>query len=94
MQVIGASWYVLSIERQEACWREACRFADVASCQYGYFDCRLINSRISNLTNFCNPSNDMYQFGIYADAVNFKVTSSPFIPKFFYCFWWGLKNLR
>ncbi|KAG1353924.1 putative Cyclic nucleotide-gated ion channel [Cocos nucifera] len=32
-------------------------------------------------------------FGIYADAVTFNVTSSPFLQKYFYCFWWGLKNL-
>ncbi|KAG6521794.1 hypothetical protein ZIOFF_018927 [Zingiber officinale] len=31
--VIGASWYLLSIERQEACWRAACQLRDF-SCQY------------------------------------------------------------
>ncbi|XP_072986887.1 protein CNGC15c isoform X2 [Typha latifolia] len=52
--VLGAVWYLLSVDRQESCWRE---------------------------------------FGIYAEALNFNVTSSPFIQKYFYCFWWGLKNL-
>ncbi|XP_042437223.1 protein CNGC15b-like [Zingiber officinale] len=32
-RVIGASWYLLSIERQEACWRAACQLRDF-SCQY------------------------------------------------------------
>ncbi|CAD5176169.1 unnamed protein product [Musa acuminata subsp. malaccensis] len=96
--VIGASWYLLSIERQEACWREACRLEGL-SCRYTYFDCRSLgNSRItwnrqSDPTSFCNPSNSFYQFGIYADALNFNVTSSPFFHKYFFCFWWGLKNL-
>ncbi|KAJ8513632.1 hypothetical protein OPV22_004066 [Ensete ventricosum] len=96
--VIGASWYLLSIERQEACWREACRLEGL-SCRYTYFDCRSLgDSRItwyrqSDPTSFCNPSNSFYQFGIYADALNFNVTSSRFFPKYFFCFWWGLKNL-
>ncbi|RZC91107.1 hypothetical protein C5167_028939 [Papaver somniferum] len=33
-------------------------------------------------------------FGIYADALNYGITtSSPFFEKYFYCLWWGLKNL-
>ncbi|WOL19336.1 protein CNGC15b [Canna indica] len=96
--VIGASWYLLSIERQEACWREACR-VEGFSCQYQYFECKTVAESWnpeyprSNLTKFCNPNNNLYHFGIYGDAVDFEVTSSPFFQKYFYCFWWGLKNL-
>nr|CAD1843670.1 unnamed protein product [Ananas comosus var. bracteatus] len=96
--VLGAVWYLLSIERQEECWREACRLHS-PSCQYWYFDCERIDSsrniwyRSSNLPNLCNPSSDFYQFGIYEEALKFNVTSSPFLQKYFYCFWWGLKNL-
>ncbi|XP_010920462.1 protein CNGC15b [Elaeis guineensis] len=96
--VLGACWYLLSIERQEACWREACHL-ESSSCQYQYFDCRSIDNssnnwyQSSNITDLCDPNKNFYQFGIYADAVTFNVTSSPFLQKYFYCFWWGLKNL-
>ncbi|KAI9075089.1 hypothetical protein K1719_042937 [Acacia pycnantha] len=43
---LGAIWYLLSIERQEACWR-----------------------------------------------MTSQVTSSPVLNKYFYCLWWGLRNL-
>ncbi|XP_074561591.1 protein CNGC15b-like isoform X2 [Curcuma longa] len=93
--VIGASWYLLSIERQEACWRTACRLRDF-SCQYKNLECRGSDgwkTRSELIASFCNPSNNSFQFGIYADALAFNVTSSSFIQKYFYCFWWGLKNL-
>ncbi|KAG4972264.1 hypothetical protein JHK84_038342 [Glycine max] len=49
----------------------------------------------SNITNLCSPNanDDFYQFGIYADAVTSKVTSSAFFNKYFFCLWWGLRNL-
>ncbi|KAJ4747000.1 Cyclic nucleotide-gated channel 15 [Rhynchospora pubera] len=96
--VLGAMWYLLSVERQEACWKAACR-VDGPPCQYSFFDCKESNTerntwyQTSNLTNLCNPSSTFYQFGIYAEALDVNLTSSPFMQKYFYCFWWGLKNL-
>ncbi|KAK9124242.1 hypothetical protein Sjap_013844 [Stephania japonica] len=97
--VLGACWYLLSVERQEACWRKVCKLQH-ESCRYGFFDCRKMDdpSRIawyksSNITNLCNPNSDFFQFGIYADALNFDVTSTMFFNKYFYCLWWGLRNL-
>ncbi|KAK9168786.1 hypothetical protein Syun_000926 [Stephania yunnanensis] len=97
--VLGACWYLLSVERQEACWRKVCKLQH-ESCRYGFFDCRKMDdpSRISwyktsNITNLCNPNNNFFQFGIYADALNFDVTSTMFFNKYFYCLWWGLRNL-
>jgi len=98
-QVVGASWYLLAIERQDSCWREAC-LLESPPCNFQFFDCKGIDDarnlwfKSSNLTTYCNPSNNTYQFGIYADAVANNVTSSPFLQKYLYCFWWGLKNLR
>lgn len=97
--VLGACWYLLSVERQEACWRHNCRREP--DCQYEFFDCRktwLSSSRgswlnTSNLVNACDPQKTKYPFGIYGEAVTSKVTSSPVIEKYFYCLWWGLKNL-
>ncbi|MQL99907.1 hypothetical protein Taro_032638 [Colocasia esculenta] len=96
--VLGASWYLLSIERQEACWRAACDLQG-ASCQYGYFDCKNVNLprnlwfQSSNLTDLCSSRSGFFQFGIYADAIDSNITSLSFLQKYFYCFWWGLRNL-
>lgn len=95
--VLGACWYLLSIERQESCWRSVCGLANT-SCRYDYFDCRWAQDpnrkswyQSSNITNLCTP--DDYQFGIYGDAVTYDVTTSSFFNKYFYCLWWGLRNL-
>ncbi|XP_017984006.1 PREDICTED: putative cyclic nucleotide-gated ion channel 15 [Theobroma cacao] len=97
--VLGACWYLLSIERQEACWRSACDLED-SSCQYNYFDCHRVKDpgrdtwfRSSNITSLCSPTSSSYQFGIYSDALTLDVTASPFFNKYFYCLWWGLRNL-
>ncbi|KAL3518399.1 hypothetical protein ACH5RR_020988 [Cinchona calisaya] len=97
--VLGACWYLLSVERQEACWINTCSHENL-SCQEVYFDCRRLNDpnrtawfRVSNITTQCDPNNEAYPFGIYGDAVTFRVTSAKFFNKYFYCLWWGLKNL-
>ncbi|XP_035545940.1 LOW QUALITY PROTEIN: protein CNGC15b-like [Juglans regia] len=99
--VLEACWYLLSIERQEACWRRVCNI-ERPYCQYGFLDCHRVAdphdrnyywSKLSNVSNLCNPDNSFYQFGIYGDALISSVTSSSFFNKYFYCLWWGLKNL-
>ncbi|KAM5584164.1 protein CNGC15b [Rosa sericea] len=97
--VLGACWYLLSIERQEACWRQVCE-EDNTNCKYGYLDCKMEqdHKRISwfqssNVTHRCDPEENSYEFGIYGDAVTYGVTTSSFFNKYFYCLWWGLRNL-
>ncbi|KAI7995359.1 putative cyclic nucleotide-gated ion channel 16 [Camellia lanceoleosa] len=68
-QVLGASWYVLSIERQDSCWRQECR-------------------KEQNYTH--SPSWSLL-FLDYAFTEN--VAASNFLEKYFYCLWWGMKNL-
>ncbi|KAE9467378.1 hypothetical protein C3L33_00725, partial [Rhododendron williamsianum] len=47
MQVLGASWYLLSIERQYSCWRLECRkeqnFTHSPSCNPLFLDCWNVN---------------------------------------------------
>ncbi|XP_057751402.1 protein CNGC15b-like [Arachis stenosperma] len=95
----GACWYLLSIERQEACWRRVCDMKN-SSCKYGFFDCNMVKNPLrdswfkgSNVTKLCSPEAKFYPFGIYGDAVTSRVTTSPFFKKYFYCLWWGLRNL-
>lgn len=44
----------------------------------------------------CDAKNDDsdFKFGIFAEAFTSQVASSPFIEKYLYCLWWGLRNLR
>lgn len=97
--LIGACWYLLSIERLEDCWKQACRL-EQSSCQVKFFDCERVSDnerrswfQSSNVTNKCDPNSNLYPFGIYADAITSHVTSTKFFNKYFYCLWWGLKNL-
>ncbi|KAK9999090.1 hypothetical protein SO802_018693 [Lithocarpus litseifolius] len=99
--VSGAWWYILAIERQEACWRSACSLE--STCQYGYFDCGTVNDasrtnwfNSTKVTSLCVPNAtgpSFYQYGIFADAVNSNVIGTLFFNKYFYCLWWGLRNL-
>ncbi|CAJ2654459.1 unnamed protein product [Trifolium pratense] len=97
--VLGACWYLLSIERQEACWKSVCKMEE-SSCKYDFFDCNRVKDSAraswfiaSNVANLCSPNGLFYQFGIYGDAVTSKVTASAFFNKYFFCLWWGLRNL-
>ncbi|KAD7479707.1 hypothetical protein R6Q59_008528 [Mikania micrantha] len=97
--VLGACWYVLSIERQEACWRSVCLIED-KTCKDKFFDCERFNDsnrqtwfQSSNVSEKCSPTSGFYQFGIYGEAVTSEVTSALFFNKYFYCLWFGLKNL-
>ncbi|MCE5166497.1 hypothetical protein HAX54_020676 [Datura stramonium] len=98
-QVMGSCWYLLAVERQEQCWKKICDQQQL-HCQYWYFDCQRKNdtSRIawyqwSNISTLCGPSSNFFQFGIFNDALTFRVTQSSFLNKYTYCFWWGLRNL-
>lgn len=100
MQILGACWYVLSIERQESCWKSVCLVED-KTCKDTFFDCgtsdyvdRKSWFQSSNVSSTCVPTNGFYQFGIYGEAVTSYVTSASFFNKYFYCLWFGLKNLR
>ena len=103
MKLSGSWWYLLGIERQEACWRSACNLE--SACRNEYFDCHTVNDDArtnwfssTNVTTLCIPNvtggPSFYQYGIFGDAVNSNVIGSPFFNKYFYCLWWGLRNLR
>lgn len=101
-QVLGASWYLLAIERDVSCWEKVCNAQ--GPCQYRFLDCRRMDKSMealrqswvqsSNVTLLCSPNSNFYEYGIYGDALNSGATSSKFFNKYFYCLWWGLQNLR
>ncbi|GKV49983.1 hypothetical protein SLEP1_g56701 [Rubroshorea leprosula] len=106
--VLGAIWYMISVERQERCWGDVagsynrsllyCTCND--SADHGLAEsfrdlqkvlntsCPLIEpDDIKNSTDF--------NFGIFFEALQSEIVGTrSFRKKFFYCFWWGLRNLR
>ncbi|GKV49988.1 hypothetical protein SLEP1_g56706 [Rubroshorea leprosula] len=109
--VLGAIWYMISVERQERCWGDVARGhgynRSLLYCTCNNSDhprlaesfralqkvlilntsCSLINpDEITNSTDF--------NFGIFFDALQSEIVGTrSFRKKFFYCFWWGLRNL-
>ncbi|XP_042499304.1 cyclic nucleotide-gated ion channel 18-like [Macadamia integrifolia] len=103
--VLGASWYLLSIERQHTCWRSECRKEETAMrvpCNPNFLDCRSLKQKdrktwlnMTHVLSNCdilNP-NLHFEYGIYEDALTNEVLTSRFLERYFYCLWWGLKNL-
>ncbi|GAB4859232.1 hypothetical protein Ancab_010692 [Ancistrocladus abbreviatus] len=96
--VSGNCWYLLAIQRQEACWTIACK--EESSCVDKYFDCSSIGDPgratwllSTNVTNYCNPSNNLYNYGIFSYSIIPNISSGGFFNKFFYCLWWGIRNI-
>ncbi|XP_010506646.1 PREDICTED: probable cyclic nucleotide-gated ion channel 3 [Camelina sativa] len=99
--VFGSFWYLISIERKDRCWREAC--AKIRECSHANLYCSTTPGEDNRL--FLNGSCPLidpeeikdltvFNFGIFADALQSGVVESKDFPKkIFYCFWWGLRNL-
>ncbi|KAG6537540.1 hypothetical protein ZIOFF_002634 [Zingiber officinale] len=95
--VLGAFWYFLSIEREDSCWRHACRTQNCNTtswyCSNGERD-RIITDFISANCPITPPNPEIFDFGIYLQALQLDIVKPiNFLEKFFYCFWWGLQNL-
>ncbi|XP_043813126.1 cyclic nucleotide-gated ion channel 1 isoform X2 [Manihot esculenta] len=94
-QVLGAFWYLFSIERETTCWKKFCYGPD---CIRDYLYC---GPNKGNNAAFLNvscpvqtPNTTRFDFGIFIDALQSGIVASDNFPKkFFYCFWWGLRNL-
>ncbi|XP_010525915.1 PREDICTED: probable cyclic nucleotide-gated ion channel 14 [Tarenaya hassleriana] len=100
--ILGAGWYLLSIERQATCWKSECRKDSTPlKCLPDFFDCgtlghenRKLWQNTTSVFSNCDPSNDIqFNFGIFANALTNNVLSSPFLEKYLYCLWFGLQNL-
>lgn len=106
VQVLGASWYLLSIERQTMCWKSECKkesdSINGTKCSVKYFDCESRNlifrqnwAKNTSVFQNCDPNNKIdFNFGIFENALTKDVVSLKFIEKYLYCLWWGLQNLR
>ncbi|KDP31121.1 hypothetical protein JCGZ_11497 [Jatropha curcas] len=103
--ILGASWYLASIQRQHECWDIQCEIeknhTHSPSCNPLFLDCTTRDTperdawlRVTHLLTSCDARNDEhFQFGMFADAFINHVGEADFIDKYFYCLWWGLRNL-
>ncbi|XP_058199832.1 protein CNGC15b-like [Rhododendron vialii] len=98
--VMGSVSYLLSIQREAACWRSTCDQSNT-TCSYDYFDCMTIGDptreawiQASNMFNVCYAgTGGTYPYGIYAPGVVAGVTSSSFLQRYFYSLWFGLRSV-
>ncbi|KAK7845263.1 cyclic nucleotide-gated ion channel 1 [Quercus suber] len=93
--VIGAFWYFFSIERETVCWHKACK--NQSGCGRSSFSCAHSGNYtfLDDLYPINAPNSTLFDFGIFLEALQSGVVQSSNLPtKFFFCFWWGLRNLR
>ncbi|CAN6449624.1 unnamed protein product [Victoria cruziana] len=96
--VLGASWYLISIERQTTCWKRECKRED---CKSSFLYCNTLNdnerktwANVTRVFDKCDPqTSKIFSYGIFADALSNQVVSTNFLEKYFYCLWWGLQQL-
>ncbi|KAK4354015.1 hypothetical protein RND71_026209 [Anisodus tanguticus] len=76
--VVGAFWYLISVERQDTCWRSACD--KIASCSSDYLYCGgkgngnalLLNTSCPLLQQDDIKDPNDFDFGIFLDALHFR----------------------
>ncbi|XP_050215579.1 probable cyclic nucleotide-gated ion channel 14 isoform X1 [Mercurialis annua] len=99
--VLGAWWYLLSIERHATCWKRICKHElSPVKCSPSYLDCgtldrdeRKLWGNSTTVFSDCDPNSNVFEYGIFANAVAQNVVALDFLEKYFYCLWWGLQNL-
>ncbi|KAJ1690912.1 hypothetical protein LUZ63_015067 [Rhynchospora breviuscula] len=91
--VFGALWYLLAIQREDACWKHAC--SNTETCHLASLYCGGEGTHNNSFLAAACPTDDatLFDFGIYINALDNVVSDANFFEKFFYCFWWGLQNL-
>ncbi|KAG4914110.1 hypothetical protein JHK86_054543 [Glycine max] len=99
--MVGAVWYMLSIESEVWCWRRELKNASLFHEEYlscGHGD-QNVFQLLNKTCSFIDPDKiidkNTFNFGIFFDALDSGVVESTtdLHQKFFYCFWWGLRNL-
>ncbi|KAF5946924.1 hypothetical protein HYC85_017152 [Camellia sinensis] len=105
--IVGAFWYLLSVERNDTCWQKACKSnrlsggvcdTDFLYCgnqnMTGYGDWKDVSNSVLSSACSVNVDNPPFDFGIFKQALSSGIVSSTeFLSKYCYCLWWGLQNL-
>ncbi|XP_004510302.1 cyclic nucleotide-gated ion channel 18 [Cicer arietinum] len=104
--VTGATWYLSSIGRQFNCWKTQCQQENRSHsliCMNTFLDCNSLEIperkywiNVTRVVSKCDAKskiNIKYKFGMFADAFLNDVVTTSFKERYFYCLWWGLRNL-
>jgi cyclic nucleotide gated channel len=99
--VLGAAWYILSVDRYTSCWKSRCNGeAGQVNCQLYYLDCdsmydnnQMTWANVTKVFKLCDARNGEFKYGIFGNAITKNVVSSQFFERYFYCLWWGLQQL-
>ncbi|KAK4738905.1 hypothetical protein R3W88_002602 [Solanum pinnatisectum] len=97
--VVGAFWYLITIERQDDCWSHVCK--GITNCVLDSICCGHLGKANTQFLNSSCPllkpedvQEHDFDFGIFLDALHSRVAEKRnFWSKLSYCFWWGLRNL-
>ncbi|TQE06742.1 hypothetical protein C1H46_007611 [Malus baccata] len=94
--ILGAFWYLFSIQRETDCWHQACR--NTAGCKLSFYcDDNVPTNVTTLLTEFCPTSlinSTVFDFGMFSNGIESGNTGPiNFLTKLFYSWWWGLLNL-
>ncbi|KAK7255103.1 hypothetical protein RIF29_28506 [Crotalaria pallida] len=102
--ITGSVWYLLAIERNDTCWKRACK--EVGNCNVNFLYCGSSNKHLPGYESWRNMSQTVLQshcdgdktspfnYGIFTQAIESGIVASVQVfPKFCYCLWWGLQNL-
>lgn len=104
LQIVGAFWYLLSVERNDYCWQKACK--KNVTCDTNFLYCgnqymkdfnswSNISESVLNASCGVKDDNPPFDFGIFKQALSSGIVfSMTFFSKYCYCLWWGLQNLR
>ncbi|CAI0376518.1 unnamed protein product [Linum tenue] len=104
--VTGSAWYLCSIERYATCWKYLCE-QDIETqtrCQSSYLVCNNLEkpdrkawAGTTRVFSKCDPNNasdpNVFDYGMFSNALSKQVASATFTEKYLYCLWWGLQNL-
>ncbi|ESW19293.1 hypothetical protein PHAVU_006G112200 [Phaseolus vulgaris] len=93
--LVGAFWYLLSVESEVRCWRTKVENGDLSCRNRIQETITLLNQTCSLVDPDDIKDGENYNFGIFFYALHSGVVKSTteFPNKFFYCFWWGLRSL-
>lgn len=93
-QVLGAVWYLFAVDRKYMCFQTAC-LSSVQRCRPASLYCGEESMGNNDFLNSICSVENAFDFGIYFDAIQSKIVQSrDFSQRLFYCFWWGLRNMR
>ncbi|KAK4265386.1 hypothetical protein QN277_026445 [Acacia crassicarpa] len=96
--IVGAFWYLLAVQRVDACWHEAC-MQPVCKKDFLYCGNQLMEGyndwNSTSLNDYCSTDNNSpFDFGLFKQALsNGIISTENFVVKYCFCLWWGLQQL-